>query len=349
MRRLSSYENYSLDVARSEVWETSRVSALLRKGLKAGKAVQVAPRKWELHWQLGCLTPRWRQVVSRGASYSGKLRQPLSVVQGVPCRKCEGCMEAKARLWAARACLEFRSWPRTLMATFTTSPAIDAQFDALIAKRLGKLPEDPEELFAERSGVFHGELQAWAKRVRAAAEYRGGAKRGLRYLMVSERHKKDGAKGGFPHFHGLIYETKPGALIQGDPVEALSSMSTSEEYTGKYYKDSNGSWKKGVFLTDESLLRQQWKLGWNKFQVAFDELSAFYVLKYIAKEGTYRVYPSEHFGDQAWLDQNKTANNESSPALADHVRPRQYSPDIGEHSDYAQLLRKLSRPDGSEF
>lgn len=350
MRRLSSYENYTLDNARAEVWETTRCMALLRKGIKAEKAFEVAPRKWELHWQQSCLTPRWKHIVSRGGAY-GKLASKFSIVQAVRCRKCEGCLESKARYWAALACTEFRYNHRTLMVTFTSTPEQDALWDIEVARKNDISKLSSEELFVARASVFYDELQLYLKRVRAAALYRSGMKNALRYLIVAERHgsteKTAVEKRGRPHFHGLIYETKPGALVLGDPTIALSTMAESGEYVGKYYKDSKGVWKKGVFLTDESLLRQQWKLGWNKFQVAFDELSAFYVLKYIAKDGIYRVFNSERFGDEEFLaSQTKTGDENNHRALADPVDLDRNSQNT-EITEYGRLLRQLSCTDGS--
>lgn len=290
--QLSSYER--VRTTADAVVDELTARSLLRNAMRLRQAVQVSSLIWEVHRQRNCLVPVLKQFIARpAAGFAG-----LSVRAMYRCRRCEGCMDAKSRMWAAKACAEFRQWPVTLMGTFTLSPEQHALLDAEVARRVPTAKLTSAELFAERERQFYIHFRKWVNVVRSAAYRRNGGRRGvIRYLQVAEAH--DGPKTslemrGRPHFHCLIHEVERGALIEGAPLEAMGGFA-SGEYVGKKYERS-GQWLHGVFLSDEAMLRTAWELGFSKFQVCFDENSAFYVCKYMSKHGAYRTRASQHYG-----------------------------------------------------
>jgi hypothetical protein len=119
-----------------------------------------------------------------------------------PCRKCEPCLEARSRLWAARARDELAIAPRTWFGTLTLAPA-----QALQLKYSAELHLSHRGHQLDQTGsptIFHAmhslaspELTKWLKRIRKNS----GAS--LRYILVCEQHKS-----GIPHWHVLIHEHK---------------------------------------------------------------------------------------------------------------------------------------------
>lgn len=121
--------------------------------------------------------------------------RPVSQRMEVRCRKCEGCLRARARLWTARAIDETKVSARTWFGTLTLSQErqLWARYSAL--KRIGEKIGDPdaENVFRESVVVLNKELTLFLKRVRKVERFR--------YLLVTEAHKS-----GLPHFHILIHE-----------------------------------------------------------------------------------------------------------------------------------------------
>lgn len=118
----------------------------------------------------------------------------------VRCRKCDSCLRARARHWAARSVVEMGRAQRTWFVTLTLTP--QHQFAALTAARVAatKACVDFEELgegerFRRRCTVIGAEITKWLKRVRKVSTSR------LRYVLVAEAHKS-----GDPHFHLLVNE-----------------------------------------------------------------------------------------------------------------------------------------------
>jgi hypothetical protein len=116
------------------------------------------------------------------------------------CRKCEGCLKHRARLWTARAITEVAVAPRTWFGTLTLAPVHAFRF-RLLADRLSErqgspwsLLEAPEQ-FQKVAAQVGPDLQRFLKRIRKQS----GAV--LRYLLVLEAHKS-----GVPHWHILLHE-----------------------------------------------------------------------------------------------------------------------------------------------
>jgi hypothetical protein len=119
-----------------------------------------------------------------------------------PCRKCDPCLEARSRLWAARARDELAIAQRTWFGTLTLAPAQALQLrfatELKLAERGHQLDELTEaELFTAMVAEVSPELTNWLKRIRKNS----GAT--LRYILVAEAHKS-----GLPHWHVLVHEYK---------------------------------------------------------------------------------------------------------------------------------------------
>nr|QXN72784.1 MAG: replication initiator protein [Microvirus sp.] len=118
-----------------------------------------------------------------------------------PCRKCAPCLDARKRLWTARAINEIQVSERTWFATLTLHPSAAMEFRSkgerdLIQRGFSPAEMRPDKLrFRAFANALGPELQLWLKRVRKNS----GAR--IRYFMVCEAHKS-----GVPHFHALIHE-----------------------------------------------------------------------------------------------------------------------------------------------
>lgn len=315
MRSISSYEEFS--GIRDTVTTVEALRRLVRKALRDGVAKEVAPGRWEVLYQMNCEQPFLIRSISRSHISRKKLAM-MSVHAIYRCRKCAGCMVSKGRFWAARVCTEYREWPVTLMGTFNCSPQQHALLAARASAKVdtGGLPQ--KKLFNLLAKEFYGEVQSYLNRLRSAVFERNGGKTGvMRYLFVAERHdsvRTSAEMRGKPHFHCIMHETERSALILGDPrIVALKQLHKEPpyidgEYVGKKYQNSHGEWVDGVFLADDSEARKQWQFGFSKYQVCFSEESAFYVCKYLGKDGSYKVNPSLHYGDAEWLAKHGTAS-----------------------------------------
>ena len=127
----------------------------------------------------------------------------MSVLILTPCHKCEPCLEARQKLWTARATQEIKDSVRTWFGTLTLSP--DTWMLALSRARARQaaqgvafdlLPEG--EKFTLWNAQIAPEITKYLKRVRFEC---GGT---LRYLFVTEAHQS-----GVPHYHALVHECDP--------------------------------------------------------------------------------------------------------------------------------------------
>jgi len=274
--------------------------ALVRKGLRDGKAVQFPGNgnRWQVQYMMDCLAPHSRTLVAR---YShGKSRRRVTVQALYRCRQCEACMDSNARYWMGRAGTEFRMAARTYMGTFTLRPAELALLDAKVARTVAIAKLDQNELFAERARAFGELLDDYLNRVRAGAHWRANIRNGaFRYLLVAERHdgvETDEWMRGRPHFHILLHEQEIGALVIGDPLALVRPGDVNGEFELRVKKFDAGQPVTGVFLTDNSMVRLPWNFGFTKFEWCYSEASAVYVCKYLTKSNAYRVRASIRYG-----------------------------------------------------
>jgi len=126
---------------------------------------------------------------------------PLPLEMSARCRKCEGCLEHRRRLWTARALEETNVARRTWFGTLTVRPEdrFRLKLKAEIrARKRGWEPlaeMAPSDAFKKVVDEHNREITLFFKRLRKES----GAP--LRYLLVTEKHKS-----GDPHFHCLVHE-----------------------------------------------------------------------------------------------------------------------------------------------
>lgn len=126
---------------------------------------------------------------------------PLPVELQARCRKCEGCLAHRRRLWTARAVDEIEASDRTWFGTLTVAPMQRFQLRVIAERKhlrrggesLSSL--EPSEQFKLLAGELGKEATKALKRLRKNT----GAR--FRYLLVTEAHKS-----GDPHLHILIHE-----------------------------------------------------------------------------------------------------------------------------------------------
>lgn len=132
--------------------------------------------------------------------FEGKSNSKVPVSFDTRCRKCEGCLAHRRRLWTARASDELKAAHRTWFATLTIRPEdrfVATMHAATSAARAGHgswSSMSSENQFRYLVEYLNKDIARYFKRLR-----KGGAQ--FRYLLVSEAHED-----GFPHFHALIHE-----------------------------------------------------------------------------------------------------------------------------------------------
>lgn len=192
----------------------------------------------------------------------GQERAPpavLTAVVSVRCRKCPECLNAKRRLWSARAFTEVERSVRTWFGTLTVAPEHRFRAQLLAERRSLTARREPLEALTELerfkaiSACLVPEVTKWFKRVR-----KSHADNSLRYLLVAEAHKD-----GFPHFHLLLHE-------RGQPVT------------------------KRTLEAQWSIGHSHWRL-----VPAGNETQVRYVTKYIAKDFQTRVRASKSYGERS--------------------------------------------------
>lgn len=269
----------------------------------------VARRYVRLELGMDCEAPYEFEMWARWSATHRKVVKPIGVYVKTRCRKCFSCKRRRSMFWAGRAVTEWQNAPRTLMGTFTMSIDQHNLIDDRITLRLAegrvdfrKLSDD--ERFAERVSEFGYEVTKWLKRLR-----KGDAthvKPQIRYLLVAERHESEftGVEmRGRPHFHCLIHEMVPGALVIGSPQAAIEAGRTDTwcdveagEYECRHIRNKRGQWVPAAFVRDEAFIRKNWELGFTKFQWASSANSAYYVCKYLTKAMSARVRASQYYG-----------------------------------------------------
>lgn len=172
------------------------------------------------------------------------------------CRKCPGCLKARAAYWRLAAINEMSRAQRTWFGTLTLRPDIRFLVLSRARHRLAAQSIDfdtlnEDERFAELVREVNPSITRYFKRVRKES---GSA---MRYLLVSEAHKD-----GMPHWHCLIHE-----------------VAGSEPVKGRTLKSQ---WKGG--FAKFNLVAQG------------ENTPAFYVAKYLAKEARTRVRASLDYG-----------------------------------------------------
>lgn len=112
----------------------------------------------------------------------------------LPCRKCEVCLRRRARLWRYRAVTELCLSSRTWFGTFTVAPE-----HRLVTDIRAHVHSDAQsdDAFLSRHNALQREFTLYFKRLRKTVK-------GLRYVLVAERHKD-----GWPHYHALLHERGP--------------------------------------------------------------------------------------------------------------------------------------------
>lgn len=307
-KRSDTYDRMSF----VQTWRTRSLLALrqeVRKAIVAGVA-HMLPRgrkqvgeRWELHWQMSCLTPVMQSFAYKGKDWPA----PYLVTRFSRCRKCSECLDSKRRYWAARAVDEVLACPRTFMVTLTSSPTNDQILEARLARGVGFADLTSSEVFTRRASIFGYEVTKWLKRFKQEAHRAGRpVSKGIRYLQVAEAHDSERTatiKKGMPHFHLLLHEQVVGAVAEGNPLNVLGQPegTVDGEYVSRKVYDKNGAFLRwGVFLTDEAMVRTQWSLGFSKVEWCPDSKAAYYLCKYMSKDmGMFRVKASKHYGGAA--------------------------------------------------
>ena len=184
----------------------------------------------------------------------------MSVLILTPCHKCGPCLEARQRLWTARATQEIKDSVRTWWGTLTLSP--DVAHLALSRARARESSQGidfdllPE---AEKFGLWHAqiapEITKYLKRIR----HHMGTD-AMRYLFVVEAHES-----GVPHYHALIHECDPAKPVRKRTLDS--------------------QWTLGLI--------KQWRL-------VNDIYPAGYVCKYLAKDARARLRASQDYGSSPY-------------------------------------------------
>lgn len=180
----------------------------MRKALRHGaKRVSASTVHW--HCEADCENPWYRSIEATpsarphpetGDDNTGTIdkmyewtpgrRHFLRVELWTRCNRCQKCLAARARLWAARIRYETENAPRTWFGTLTLNPASHLRCEVL-AQRSGSTP----------LAVSGKEVTRYLKRLRKHATGK------LRFVCVTERHKS-----GKHHYHLLIHEQTRGCL-----------------------------------------------------------------------------------------------------------------------------------------
>lgn len=134
--------------------------------------------------------------------------QPIVGYLHARCRKCETCMAARSKKWAARALSEMAQAPRTWFGTLTIKPEEAMRVTALCRRNCSRQgfdfdTLDQDEQFSRRVRLHGKSVTDFIKRVRHHA------RAPIRYLVVWEPHKS-----GLPHAHILVHETQREAVTK---------------------------------------------------------------------------------------------------------------------------------------
>lgn len=201
--------------------------------------------------------PARKQADGVGAVDPGKPANAVCIVHLVtPCRRCDGCREARQRLWRLRATAELGLAHRNWFGTLTLSPdSHSLLWDRARARNYARAVDIDTLGIADQWRIRVVECQAeitrWLKRVRKSDHT------AFRYVVVAEAHQN-----GLPHFHCLIHQA--------------SDKSDVRHATLK------GQWRLG--FTNFKLVPPG------------DTRTAAYVAKYLSKSALARVRASIQYG-----------------------------------------------------
>lgn len=205
------------------------------------------------------------------------------------------------------------------MGTFTTSPEVDRDFDyrLQVGEKGVRPPMDlfamtEAERFAARAAIFGDEITKWIKSIRKGQEgtLSGGHwKPRCRYLLIAEAHDSENTsslKKGRPHFHILLHEQEAGALIGGDPSQALSKGRSYEwerwyRKSGKSFDQTRNGWKPSLRATNDAWIKRLWPHGHTSFDLCETANDAVYVCKYLSDAMQVRVRASQGYGGSGGL------------------------------------------------
>lgn len=263
-------------------------------------------RTFKYDFPTSCENPVPMEAFGSRSEYMRGVRKPITLLFNFRCRKCEACKRARSNMWELRAKAEYDRWPVTLFGTITCSMdqhyMLDARIHSGTKGEDGRFIRHPaninelsaKELFEARVRVFGDEVQKFLKRLRKGDKFHRPK---IRYLLVAEAHDSantDERLRGRPHFHILLHEMEAGSLVVGKPTAAAVSGADGE-YVKSRYK-SNGIYREGIFVHDDSFLRTQWHYGFTKFQFAENGKAASYLLKYLGKAMDARIRASQCYG-----------------------------------------------------
>lgn len=245
----------------------SSVSKMVVNALPLG---MTRTSRTQFEWDISgrCESPRVVEMTGRpSADWIQRLRHvvvrpgtstSLHVSLLTPCRRCQPCLKARARMWAARAMHEIRTARRTWFCTYTLSPQSHyvMQCRAVAHADARSIPMAElvgDDLINRQSDEVAREITLMLKRLRKELKLSGA----LRYLIVREKHKS-----GLPHWHAFVHEQTADALIK------------------------------------HAMLAVQWEWGFAKFKLVDegDPRAAFYVAKYLGKSNEGRVRASLRYG-----------------------------------------------------
>ena len=281
------------------------VEAWVRRGIAEGWCKPVPSfdvpgrfrRRFAADLSMGCESPVNVEVFGRWDRRC-KAATGIFVDVATRCRKCQVCLNNKARYWTARAYDEYNASSSTWLMTLTLRPEMHYFFDArmqLPYSRGKKLLRDsvgpldglaPATLFALRAREIGYEITDMLKRMRKSLGP-------FRYLQVAERHVGNPSSEVFgrPHFHMLIH-TGSTALIKphewqdhAGPCEAACKHPTGRPI-----------WHRAGAVHDAAKIRSFWSHGFNDVVRCMDHRSAVYVCKYVSKDPMARVRASLGYG-----------------------------------------------------
>jgi hypothetical protein len=263
-------------------------------------------RRFVADLSMGCEDPPTFEVWAR---YNRRAEQVRGIFVDITgrCRKCQTCLDNKARYWTARAMDEFQRSTAVYMVTLTIAPELHYQFDArmkqplfrgsrLVREAVG--PFDglaPATLFRLRAREIGYEITDYLKRLRKRAKFR--------YLLVAERHMKEPNSPvyGRPHFHILLHE---GAIPLVQPHE----WQPESGYCQAGCKHRSGRvllHPKPGMVHDNAFVRTQWPHGHTTVVRCIDVKSAVYVCKYVSKDPMARIRASQGYGKNLSEEESK--------------------------------------------
>lgn len=282
----------------------ARLRALVERGRREGWLTPYVPRdvdpglaawrRWQADFSGHCENPFTFSLLAYAcADRPGYATNQLWVEVATRCRKCEPCRKGRRMFWMERAIEEYESAQRTWMGDLTASPEHHYAMEVRMLERLSDERIEiasltDRQLFQFRAQEFGREITLWLKRVREAIAERNEGKRPVfRYLIVAERHEDDpeSAVYGKPHFHFLLHE-QPGSSLLCEP---------HERWHGRV-KTNAGRWREATFMSDNSLVRKQWKLGFTRVELCSGHKAAWYVCKYVSEEMSSRPRASFRYG-----------------------------------------------------